>query len=814
MSQKEWQVYKFGGTSMKNADALKQVANLITNSDSDNLIVVVSAMGGMTDDLLKFSQTKDSKLLEEIETRYSSTIKDLLNGESDQLSLEDAFKEDINTIKQLADQFDYISVNVEDNPILGFGEIWSSKLLNAYLDSLGEVQTSWLNPMEFLTIENQEMGANVHWSMSKKAFIDCIEGLTGKVIMGGFIASDEDGNPTNLGRNGSDYSASIIGSLSEAKSVTIWTDVDGVLTGDPRVVAKARIIEQMTYEEAVELSYFGAEVIHPKTMAPLMHKDMPLYIRNTFNPHSQGTCISSEIKNIRAVKGITTIKGIALVNIEGTGMIGVPGIVNRLGNVLQEANISVVLISQASSEHSICFAVRERDAQKAADLIQQEFKSDFANDNLNKIQIEEDCSILAIVGSGMTGTKGIAARFFNAISSSQTNVIAIAQGSSEKNISVVIKSEEMNRATSFVHDAFFSSSSQVSIAILGYGSIGQELHQQILNERKEIFKRENISLDIVGITNSKKMMLKDGNIDLEAAKGVSDKNESMDQADTDELINHMIRKSASKRIIVDTSASDKTPDLYKKIFENEISIVTANKKGLSGEIERYHSIMKSKISNDVDFLYETTAGAALPFIKSVSDIATSSDKVRKIEGIFSGTLAYLFNTFDDSIPFSKLVNEALQQGFTEPDPRDDLSGMDVARKLVILAREMCLDLNVEDINVESLVDRDHVSLSVNEYLEAMKSQDEKMRDRYLDARKNNEKLAYVARLDEKGNASVSLINLSDDHPFFGLKGTENIIAIHSDYYSEYPLVLRGPGAGREVTASGVFFDLLSIARIR
>ena len=814
MSQKEWQVYKFGGTSMKNADALKQVANLITNSDSDNLIVVVSAMGGMTDDLLKFSQTKDSKLLEEIETRYSSTIKDLLNGESNQLSLEDAFKEDINTIKQLADQFDYSSVNVEDNPILGFGEIWSSKLLNAYLDSLGEVQTSWLNPMEFLIIENQEMGANVHWSMSKKAFIDCIEGLAGKVIMGGFIASDEDGNPTNLGRNGSDYSASIIGSLSEAKSVTIWTDVDGVLTGDPRVVAKARIIEQMTYEEAVELSYFGAEVIHPKTMAPLMHKDMPLYIRNTFNPHSQGTCISSEIKNIRAVKGITTIKGIALVNIEGTGMIGVPGIVNRLGNVLQEANISVVLISQASSEHSICFAVRERDAQKAADLIQQEFKSDFANDNLNKIQIEEDCSILAIVGSGMTGTKGIAARFFNAISSSQTNVIAIAQGSSEKNISVVIKSKEMNRATSFVHDAFFSSSSQVSIAILGYGSIGQELHQQILNERKEIFKRENISLDIVGITNSKKMMLKDGNIDLQAAKGVSDKNESMDQADTDELINHMIRKSASKRIIVDTSASDKTPDLYKKIFENEISIVTANKKGLSGEIERYHSIMKSKISNDVDFLYETTAGAALPFIKSVSDIATSSDKVRKIEGIFSGTLAYLFNTFDDSIPFSKLVNEALQKGFTEPDPRDDLSGMDVARKLVILAREMCLDLNVEDINVDSLVDRDHVSLSVNEYLEEMKSQDEKMRDRYLDARKNNEKLAYVAQLDEKGNASVSLINLSDDHPFFGLKGTENIIAIHSDFYSEYPLVLRGPGAGREVTASGVFFDLLSIARIR
>ena len=385
MSQREWQVYKFGGTSMENADALKQVANLITNSDSENLIVVVSAMSGMTDDLLKYSQRRDSKLLEQIQSRYSSTIKDLLKDESNQLSLLEAFREDIHTIKQLVDQVDFSSVKVEDNQILGFGEIWSSKLLNAYLDSLGEVQTSWLNPMDFLIIQNQEMGANVNWSKSKNAFADCIQGITGKVIMGGFIASDEDGNPTNLGRNGSDYSASIIGSLSEADSVTIWTDVDGVLTGDPRVVARARIIEQMTYEEAIELSYFGAEVIHPKTMAPLMHRNMPLYIRNTFNPDSQGTCISSQIKNIRAVKGITTIKGIALVNIEGTGMIGVPGIVNRLGNVLQEANISVVLISQASSEHSICFAVRERDAQKAADVIQEEFKSDFENDNLNKI---------------------------------------------------------------------------------------------------------------------------------------------------------------------------------------------------------------------------------------------------------------------------------------------------------------------------------------------------------------------------------------------------------------------------------------------
>ena len=812
MSQQDWQVYKFGGTSMKNADALEQVVNLVINSDSENLIVVVSAMGGMTDALLKFSQTQDSKLIEDIQSLYIETTDSLVKNVSNRLSLIEAFKEDIQKIRETAKLKDHASVSIEENEILGFGEIWTSKLLYAYLSALGEIETSWLNPMDFLIIQNDDMGANVNWSKSKKAFTQAIQDKSGKIIMGGFIASDIEGKSTNLGRNGSDYSASILGSLSEAESVTIWTDVDGVLTGDPRVVNKARMIEQMTYDEAIELSYFGAEVIHPKTMAPLMQKEIPLYIRNTFNPESLGTSINSQQKNTRAVKGISTIKDIALLNLEGTGMIGVPGIVNRLGNVLQQTNISIVLISQASSEHSICFAVRSKDAQTAADVIKQEFKDDFKNENLSAIQIEEDCSILAIVGSGMTGTKGIAARFFNAISLSKTNVIAIAQGSSEKNISIVIKSKDMNHATSFVHDAFFNANKQIAIGIMGYGSIGQELHKQILDEREILQERENISLDILALSNSQKMMLSEDNIDLKSASNVTEKIEALEQSNTNEMINHMLRQSAYGHIIIDCSASDDAPDEYINIFENGIGIVTANKKGLSGNIDRYQSIMNSKNLNEADFLYETTAGAALPFIKSVSDIASSSDSIKKIEGVFSGTLAYLFNSFDASMPFSELVNDALQQGFTEPDPRDDLSGMDVARKLVILAREMGLDMNVDDIDVQSLVDPSHLSLSVDEYLEAMSSGDQAMNDMYQNALENNEKLSYVALIDENGNASVSLKNLSNDHSFFSLKGTENIIAIHSDYYSNYPLVLRGPGAGREVTASGLFFDLLSIIR--
>jgi aspartokinase/homoserine dehydrogenase 1 len=370
----------------------------------------------------------------------------------------------------------------------------------------------------------------------------------------------------------------------------------------------------------------------------------------------------------------------------------------------------------------------------------------------------------------------------------------------------------MNHATSFVHDAFFNANKQIAIGIMGYGSIGQELHKQILDEREILQERENISLDILALSNSQKMMLSEDNIDLKSASNVTEKIEALEQTNTNEMINHMLRQSAYGHIIIDCSASDDAPDEYINIFENGIGIVTANKKGLSGNIDRYQSIMNSKNLNEADFLYETTAGAALPFIKSVSDIASSSDSIKKIEGVFSGTLAYLFNSFDASMPFSELVNDALQQGFTEPDPRDDLSGMDVARKLVILAREMGLDMNVDDIDVQSLVDPSHLSLSVDEYLEAMSSGDQAMNDRYQNALENNEKLSYVALIDENGNASVSLKNLSNDHSFFSLKGTENIIAIHSDYYSNYPLVLRGPGAGREVTASGLFFDLLSIIR--
>ena len=812
MIQKEWQVYKFGGSSMKDAEALKEVGNLVINSDSENLIVVVSAMSGMTDNLLTYSESRDEGILESIEARYFKAIEYLLVDENDKDELVKNFHSDLEEIIDIASDQDYASISIEENEVLGFGELWSSRLLHAYIASLNVVENSWLNPMKFLVIQNEEMGANVNWEKSKLAFEESMQEKIGKIIMGGFIGSNENGQPTNLGRNGSDYSASILGSLSDASSVTIWTDVDGVLTGDPKVVPEAKIIKKMSYDEAIELSYFGAEVIHPKTMSPLMKKEIPLFIKNTFNPQSTGTCISNETNSSNIIKGITTIKDIALINLEGTGMIGVPGIVKRLGNVLQESKISIILISQASSEHSICFAVHSGDVFRASEVIKKEFNSDFENGNLNALQIEEDCSILAIVGSGMTGSKGIAAKFFNAISLSKTNVIAIAQGSSEKNISVVIKNQDINHAMLFVHNAFFKSTRKIGIAIMGYGSIGQELHKQILSEKKIIRDKSNITLDVIAISNSQKMILSSDCINQNSAKEVINKAEELADNDINAMITHMTHQPLSTRVIIDCSASDNTPNQYPNIFAEEINIVTANKKGLSGDMERYQSIMRSKEKNDVNFLYETTAGAALPFIKSISDITGSGDSIRKIEGIFSGTLAYLFNTFDENIAFSKLVEDALKQGFTEPDPRDDLSGMDVARKLVILAREMGIEIDVSDIDVESLVHPDHISLSVEDYLHAMESEDKTLNNRYLDAVNKKEKLAYVAQLDQDGNASVNLNNLKGDHPFSGLKGTENIIAIYSDFYSEYPLVLRGPGAGREVTASGLFFDLMTIIR--
>ncbi len=813
MVKEIWQVYKFGGSSLADGQCLLTVNEIIHQNESSNLVVVVSAMAGMTDQLVDYSKSKDNSILLKIEDRYRMTLKETINEKSIIKSLEDEFRNDLNTIKELAQSFSTEKISIEENQVLGFGEIWSSRLIRGILSQassrdLNDRDLHLINPLDVITLYHTDMGANVDWAESEKSFNKVFSGKNGIFVMAGFIAKNSDSVPTNLGRNGSDYSASIIGSLAKARSVSIWTDTDGIMTADPNHIQTAKTIQQMSYDEAIELAYFGAEVIHEKTMLPLMNKGIPIYIRNTFNPESHGTEISSKVKGVKSVKGITTIDNIILVNIEGSGMIGVPGTAKRLFSCLSDAGISVILITQASSEHSICFAIDDKYSDQIESVLKVEFRTDFQNGNLQQLQIQENCSIIAVVGSGMTGTKGIAAQFFKAITQSEVNVMAIAQGSSEKNISVVVKKDDLNQAVQSVHNAFFTGKTELVIALAGFGNVGQEFYHQVEAQKDKIFKDFNLEINFVAIANSSHMILDEDISESDIASLIA-KDQSCRASKVEDIIDFLDKTPADLKVFIDCSASDLIPDFYTECFQSGINVITANKKGLSGSLSRYKDIMRSAKDNKRTFLYETTAGAALPFIKSVKDISISGDVIEEIEGVFSGTLAYLFNSFDGSEPFSKIVSTAREQGYTEPDPRDDLSGMDVARKLAILAREMGLNIEVKDVEIENLVSQNHSDLSVVDYLEEMVNDDSIMEKRYKQANHDGKVLCYLARLNADGKASVKLEALSKEHPFSRLEGTENIIKYKTRRYSKHPLVHRGPGAGPEVTAAGIFSDLLA-----
>jgi len=818
MKEKSWQVYKFGGTSLADGECLERVCALIHQNSSANLIVVVSAMAGVTDSLSKVLQTRNLEPIKPFMGLYQQTIEKLIKNPAAVRSLEDSFASDISSIEQIfasleSDQLSHAETSI----IIGFGEVWSSRLLISLLsennsqDPLNR-EIYEFNARNIINVSHGDMGPIVDWNKSKLGFEKEKENnqATGIFIIGGFLATDLEANPTTLGRNGSDFSASIIASLSNAESVTIWTDVDGVMTGDPNQVSGAKIISQMSYDEAAELAYFGAKVIHPKMMSPLIKKNIPIFIRNTFNPNSLGTEISASNNKKQAVKGITSIDDVALVNLEGTGMIGIPGTTNRLYSCLQAAEISIILITQASSEHSICFAVKNESSNLVEQVIRKEFKQEFLSGDLQDLHVQNNCNIIAVVGSGMSGTKGIAVSFFKAIFDAGVNVKAIAQGSSEKNISAVVNQSDAKKAVESIHSAFFSNSIDLIIGILGFGNVAREFFNQLQKQSKAIEADSDTNIQVVAIANSRRMILKESTITESDINQLSEEQNS-ERSDLNKIVDHMVSTKGAIKVVIDCTASEDVPAMYKLFFSSGIHVITANKKGLSGSIELYDEIMHYSKSNRKSFYYETTAGAGLPFIKSLQDLILTGDTVHEIEGIFSGTLSYLFNTYDGSIPFSKIISDAKDKGFTEPDPREDLSGMDVARKLVILAREMNLKINTDDIDLESLVEPKLNDLSVDGFFEKLKDYDLEMQEKFHQAHKNNKVLRYIARLNSTGTATIKLEEVDSDHPFARLNGSENIIIFKTERYSDYPLVHRGSGAGSSVTAAGIFADLLMVS---
>jgi aspartokinase/homoserine dehydrogenase 1 len=614
-----------------------------------------------------------------------------------------------------------------------------------------------------------------------------------------------------LGRGGSDYTAAILASVLNAKEIGIWTDVDGVLTADPRKVKNTFPIKNLSYEEAMELSHFGAKVIYPPTMQPALNKGIPVRIRNTFNPKFEGTLIGSKGDGSGyLIKGISSIDTISLIGINGSGMVGVAGTSQRIFGALAAKNINVILITQASSEHSLCIAVLPAYALAAQKAIEQEFRYEIKEGLVNKPEIESSMSIIAVVGENMRRTPGISGKVFNSLGRNGINISAIAQGSSERNISVVISKQDEAKALNVLHDAFFLSSVKTAnIFLIGPGKVGTTVIEQINQQQNYLKKEYGLRLKMVGLANSKNMFF---NPDGISTAGWKDKllNSGL-KTDLSAFIKEMVRLNLSNSIFVDCTASKEVVKKYEEIFKANISIVTPNKVANSSAFSKYVELKELALKHNVKFAYETNVGAGLPIIGTLKDLVSSGDKILKIEGILSGTLSYIFNSFDENKKFSEIVLEAKQKGFTEPDPREDLKGTDVARKLLILAREIGIPLELNQMKVENIVPKELMAIkSTEEFMHRLKEYDSYFEKKRAAAEKKRKKLCYVAEL-KSNSAKVTLTEVGKEHPFYSLDGSDNILSVRTVNCGSRPIVVKGPGAGVEVTAAGVFADVIRIS---
>jgi aspartokinase/homoserine dehydrogenase 1 len=812
----QWKVHKFGGSSVADAACMERVARIIEADASPCLGVVLSAARGVTDALLALvagaeRQEDISASLEAIRGRHVTMATTMCGSAAASAYTDglDADCRDIASILHAVRLTGSASRNTRDL-VSGFGEIWSTRLFARYLDGRGRRPgVQWVDARDVVEVQWGALGPTVQWQRSRAHAARVLpRGAAATLIITGFIARDTDGLQTTLGRNGSDFSASIFGDLLDAAEIVIWTDVDGVLSADPRRVPDARVIDSLSYHEAMELAYFGAKVIHPQTMAPAVERKIPIWIRNTFAPEKPGTVICDAPQSTLAVKGITSVEQTALINVEGAGMIGVPGTAQRLFGALREHGISVILISQGSSEHSICFAVPEADAVRTERTVREAFDAELRQAQIQNVDVVRGCAILSVVGDGMAGTPGIAANVFGALAAAGVNVRAIAQGSSERAISAVIDEREVTRALRSVHSRFYLSPHTVSIGLIGPGTVGAVLLDQLGSQTERLRRDFHLDLRVRGIMTSRHMLLSDTSISTSDWLAAGD---SLVPADLARFEEHIRAEHLPHAVILDCTASAQVAELYPRWLAAGIHVATPNKKANSGSLDLYARIMAARREGGAHYLYEATVGAGLPIIVTLRDLRETGDDIHRIEGIFSGTLAYLFNVWDGSQPFSAVVRDAKARGFTEPDPRDDLSGMDVARKLVILGREMGMKIEVSDVALEGLIPSALAGCSPEEFMERLTELDAPMLKRLEAARGANRVLRYVARLDASaGRATVGLVELERSHPFANINLTDNIVQFVTSRYARNPLVVQGPGAGPAVTAGGVFADLLRV----
>jgi aspartokinase/homoserine dehydrogenase 1 len=813
-----WIVHKFGGSSVADAACFRRVADIIEASPNPREAVVLSACRGVTDALLglvTLAEKRDGyfpSAIEALKKRHVDLARSLVSREACAAYVEQLNRDcrDIAGMLQTVHLIRSSTYAMRD-VISGYGEIWSTRLFTPFLRERGRIKGDvlWIDAREVVIVEWGSLGPAVQWTASEQNLQRLVpQGFTGRLIVTGFVATTVKGIQTTLGRNGSDFSGSIFGALLGAAEIIIWTDVDGVLSADPRLVPNAQVIDQLSYNEAMELAYFGAKVIHPQTMEPAVARDIPIFIRNTFAPQKRGTLICANPVSAIKVKGITTIDPVALVNLEGAGMIGVPGTAHRLFGALRDSGISVILISQASSEHSICFAIPEAQAVRAEEAVRRAFDTELRDGQIQHVEVNLGMSILAVVGDGMAGAHGVAAKVFNSLGDAAISVRAIAQGASERNISVVVEGKVGAKALRAVHAAFYLSPNTLSIGLIGPGTVGRVLLAQIQTQIERL-RALNLDLRVRGIASSKRMLLEETAVDLDHwAERFA---EASVPLDLETFASHVQADYIPHTVIIDCTASAGIGETYAAWLTRGIHIVTPNKKANSGTLPYYRAMQEAGRAAGTRYLYEATVGAGLPIIQTLRDLRDTGDEITRIEGIFSGTLAYLFNVFDGSERFSSIVRAAKAKGYTEPDPRDDLSGMDVARKLIILAREMGLTLEMADVRVEGLVPKELAECGADEFMARLAEFDSTMTAMLQSARQNNEVLRYVGRIDADGKATVGLMRLDGKHPFANIALTDNVVRFATRRYCDNPLIIQGPGAGPEVTAAGVFSDLLRLS---
>jgi bifunctional aspartokinase / homoserine dehydrogenase 1 len=807
------QVLKFGGTSVANAENIRKVKEIIQSKKQSRVIVIISALGGVTDQLLQcglLAATGDNcykENLQKITERHLTVTKELLplNKQSSVLSF---VMQQFNEVEDICNGIFLLNdfTDRTKDRILSYGELISSKIISAYLASDG-LTNKWIDSRELIQTDSQYTRAAVQFEKTQQNiqsfFTDANEDL---FVVPGFIASDEKENTTTLGRGGSDYTASIIGAALNASSVEIWTDVSGMMTADPRVVNNAKAIKQISYHEAMELSHFGAKVIYPPTIQPLMSKNIPVWIKNTFSPYDEGTLLHSNVyRNGNIITGISSINKIALLSLEGSGMIGIPGFSKRLFEALASNSINVILITQASSEHSICVGVDEHYVAKAKETIDKAFAFEIEKGTLNPLVIETDLSIIALVGDKMKSHPGISGRMFSALGRNGVNVRAIAQGSSERNISAVIATADIKKALNVLHEEFFETTyKQVNLFIAGTGNVGSKLLGQLEHQLEYLQQNLRLQLRVIGLTNSRKMRFDDEGIDL---KNWRENLENADTADFDSFVSKTHSKNLRNSIFVDVTATEKVANVYDKIFSKSISIVACNKIACSSPYSYYKKLKDLARDHNVSFLFETNVGASLPIIGTINDLLRSGDHINKMEAVLSGTLNFVFNNYSGERSFAEVVRQAQKEGYTEPDPRLDLSGKDVMRKIMILAREAGEQLEMDDITNNPFMPESCMQGSVEDFYAEMERQEDYFKNLYKKAAAEGKKLKFVASY-ENGKAAVGLKHIDPAHDFYHLYGKDNIVLFYTNRYVDQPMVVKGAGAGAEVTASGVFADII------